>query len=70
MRVLFAFDLQSRAIMLVAGNKAGNWRRWYTDNIPIADALFTQHQDRLRAAATGRPKPKRKATKPRKGKER
>jgi hypothetical protein len=70
MRVLFAFDLQSRAIMLVAGNKAGNWRRWYTENIPIADALFTEHQDRLRSAATGRSKPKRKVTKPRKGKKR
>jgi hypothetical protein len=70
MRVLFAFDLQSRAIMLVAGNKAGNWKRWYADNIPIADALFTEHQDRLRAAAICRSKPKRRAMKPRKGKER
>lgn len=70
MRVLFAFDLESRAIMLVAGNKAGNWKRWYTDNISIADALFTEHQDRLRAAATGRPKPQRKATKSRKAKKR
>jgi hypothetical protein len=68
MRVLFAFDLQSRAIMLVAGNKAGNWK--YTDNIPIADALFTEHQDRLRTAAIGRPKPQRRAIKPRKGKKR
>jgi len=55
--------------MLVAGNKAGNWKKWYTDNIPIADALFTGHQERLNAAIR-RIKPKRKASKPRKGKQR
>lgn len=35
-----------------------------------ADALFTEHQDRLRTAAIGRPKPQRRAIKPRKGKKR
>jgi hypothetical protein len=44
--VLFAFDIQSRAIMLVAGDKAGNWTKWYVTNIPIADRLFTEHQER------------------------
>lgn len=48
MRALFAFDLQSRAIMLVAGDKAGNWSKWYSTNIPIADDLLTEHQDKLR----------------------
>ncbi len=48
MRALFAFDIQSRAIMLVAGDKAGNWSKWYGTNIPIADDLLTEHQDRLR----------------------
>lgn len=48
MRVLFAFDLRSRAIMLVAGDKAGNWSKWYSTNIPIADDLLTEHQDKLR----------------------
>ena len=46
--MLFAFDIQSRAIMLVAGDKAGNWSKWYGTNIPIADDLLTEHQDRLR----------------------
>ena len=32
-RVLFAFDPARRAIMLVAGDKAGNWQRWYRKNI-------------------------------------
>lgn len=68
MRVLFAFDLKSRAVMLVAGNKAGQWKKWYADNIPIADAMFTEHQDRLRAKALDRPKSQREAPKRRKGK--
>lgn len=46
-RVLFAFDIRSRAIMLIAGDKAGNWSKWYAKHIPIADDLFTAHQERL-----------------------
>jgi len=42
-RVLFAFDPQRRALLLVAGDKAGNWRKWYTTNIPIADARYAEH---------------------------
>ena len=42
-RVLFAFDPQRRALLLVAGDKAGNWRKWYTRNIPIADARYAEH---------------------------
>lgn len=59
-RILFAFDIQSRAIVLVAGDKAGNWRKWYATNIPIADRLFTEHQEALlktaRAAGIANPK--------------
>jgi len=47
LRVLFAFDPERRAILLVAGDKAGNWRKWYTVNVPIADDRFTEHLDRL-----------------------
>lgn len=42
-RMLFAFDPTRRAIFLVAGDKAGNWRRWYKQNIPVADRLLDQH---------------------------
>ena len=28
-RVLFAFDSNRRAVMLVGGDKAGKWNRWY-----------------------------------------
>lgn len=43
LRLLFAFDPQRSAIFLVAGDKAGNWKRWYRDNIPIADDLLDYH---------------------------
>ncbi len=43
---------QSRAIMLVAGDKAGNWTKWYATNVPIADRLFTEHQQKMKQAAT------------------
>ena len=39
LRILFAFDPERRAIMLVAGDKSGNWTRWYKKNIPAADDL-------------------------------
>ena len=48
LRVLFAFDSKRSAIMLIAGDKAGNWTRWYKKNIPLADDLFDQHIRRLR----------------------
>ncbi|WP_413336577.1 type II toxin-antitoxin system RelE/ParE family toxin [Brevibacterium sp. GP-SGM9] len=48
LRVLFAFDPARKAILLVAGDKSGNWKRWYRQNIPIADDLFDDHLLRLR----------------------
>ena len=43
LRVLFAFDPDRRAIMLVAGDKAGNWQKWYRTNIALADDRFAEH---------------------------
>lgn len=42
-RLLFAFDPAREAIILVAGDKAGNWERWYREAIPLADRRFTEH---------------------------
>ncbi len=42
-RMLFAFDPAREAIFLVAGDKAGNWNRWYRQAIPIADERYTEH---------------------------
>ena len=49
-RILFAFDPLRQAILLVAGDKAGNWRQWYIDNIPIADDRLDEHLTTLAKA--------------------
>lgn len=41
-RILFAFDPKRRAILLVAGDKAGRWRQWYDVNIRLADDRFEE----------------------------
>jgi len=45
-RILFAFDPRRRAILLVGGNKRGK-KRWYHDQITIADERFRRHLDQL-----------------------
>lgn len=50
LRILFAFDPKREAIMLLAGDKAGNWKRWYRQNIPVADALFDKHLRKLKGS--------------------
>ncbi|MET7880830.1 type II toxin-antitoxin system RelE/ParE family toxin [Micromonospora profundi] len=39
-RVLFVFDPWSQAVLLVAGNKAGDWNRWYEKAIPVAEIAY------------------------------
>lgn len=39
-RVLFVFDPWSQAVLLVAGNKAGDWSRWYRTAIPAAEVAY------------------------------
>lgn len=46
-RILFAFDPEREAILLVAGDKSGAWKRWYEENVPIADARFDMHLNDL-----------------------
>ncbi|MEU7715917.1 type II toxin-antitoxin system RelE/ParE family toxin [Micromonospora chalcea] len=47
-RILFAFDPQREAILLVAGDKAGNWKGWYETSILEADQKFTEHLRELK----------------------
>lgn len=47
LRVLFAFDPERRAILLLSGDKRGAWRRWYRENIPIADDRYDAHLSSL-----------------------
>jgi hypothetical protein len=39
-RVLFVFDPNREAVLLIGGDKTGHWQRWYRENIPRADALY------------------------------
>jgi hypothetical protein len=39
-RVLFIFDPQRQAVLLVAGDKSGAWSQWYRQNIPEAEARY------------------------------
>jgi hypothetical protein len=43
LRVLFIFDPRRTAILLVGGDKTGQWNDWYTTAIPHADDLYTTH---------------------------
>lgn len=43
LRALFAFDRNRHAIVLVGGDKTGQWRNWYERTIPRADRLYDQH---------------------------
>ncbi|WP_344385070.1 type II toxin-antitoxin system RelE/ParE family toxin [Streptomyces thermolineatus] len=42
-RILFVFDPERRAVLLVAGDKAGRWTRWYQEAIPLAEARYAGH---------------------------
>jgi len=42
-RVLFVFDPWSSAILLVGGDKSGNWTRWYRTAIPKAERLYEEY---------------------------
>jgi hypothetical protein len=39
-RILLAFDPWRSAILLVAGDKARQWNRWYASAIPKAEQLY------------------------------
>ncbi|MEV8515797.1 type II toxin-antitoxin system RelE/ParE family toxin [Dactylosporangium sp. NPDC051484] len=39
-RILFVFDPWSQAVLLVAGNKAGEWSGWYKTAIPVAEIAY------------------------------
>ena len=55
LRILFAFDPWRSAILLVAGDKAGNWRQWCRQVIPRAGQLLEIYlKERGRGRGTGR----------------
>jgi hypothetical protein len=43
LRILFVFDPERRAIMLIAGDKSGIWVKWYKTSIARADTLYERY---------------------------
>ena len=39
-RILFAFDPWRASILLVAGDKAGQWNAWYREAVPLAEQRY------------------------------
>lgn len=46
-RILFAFDPERSAVLLAAGDKAGQWTEWYRRAIPLAEERYTEWLDHL-----------------------
>jgi hypothetical protein len=43
-RLLFVFDPDREAIVLVAGDKAGSWSAWYAGAIPLAEQRYAAYR--------------------------
>jgi hypothetical protein len=56
-RILFAFDPRTRAVLPVGGDKTHQWKGWYKTAIPLADDRFDQW---LAATTEQRPQPGRR----------
>jgi hypothetical protein len=44
-RILFMFDPDRQAVLLVAGDKQGQWTQWYEDNIAEAERRYQRWLD-------------------------
>ena len=47
-RLLFVFDPEREAIVLVAGDKAGRWSAWYAEAIPRAEERYAAYRQAIR----------------------
>ncbi|GHJ50203.1 hypothetical protein Cs7R123_75450 [Catellatospora sp. TT07R-123] len=54
-RILFAFDPWRASILLVAGDKAGQWNAWYRDAIPLAEQRYEIYLKERAQEEGGRP---------------
>jgi hypothetical protein len=43
LRVLFMFDPRRQVILLLGGDKSGEWEEWYGRAIPLADGLYDKY---------------------------
>jgi hypothetical protein len=46
-RVLFAFDPRRTAILLLGGDKRGQWSHWYLEAIPAAERIYARHLEAI-----------------------
>jgi hypothetical protein len=42
-RILFVFDPWRSSVLLVAGDKAGQWNAWYREAIPLAEDRYDRY---------------------------
>jgi hypothetical protein len=49
LRVLFMFDPRRQVILLIGGDKSGEWQAWYDSAIPQADDLYDEYLADLKA---------------------
>ena len=52
-RILFIFDPCRQAVLLVAGDKSGNWSTWYDKSIPLAEERYAAHLTALATEGEG-----------------
>ena len=48
LRVLFMFDPRRQVILLLGGDKSGEWNEWYEWAVPAADDLYDVYIGELR----------------------
>ncbi|UWE12539.1 type II toxin-antitoxin system RelE/ParE family toxin [Actinacidiphila bryophytorum] len=53
-RILFAFDPWRSSILLVAGDKAGQWNEWYREAVPLAEQRYEMYvRERTKTEGAG-----------------
>ena len=52
-RILFVFDPWQQIVLLLAGDKAGDWHGWYRTAIPRAEQLYAEHIEAMSSGGTG-----------------
>ncbi|MFV1990771.1 MAG: type II toxin-antitoxin system RelE/ParE family toxin [Acidimicrobiales bacterium] len=48
-RALYIFDPRRQAILLVGGDKSGQWAQWYSTAVPQAERLYEEYLGDLEA---------------------
>ena len=46
-RAFYVFDPLRQAVVLCAGDKTGNEKRFYKEMIPVAEAIYTRYLEEI-----------------------